>query len=275
MTQSNVIRSVQDAIDSVHMCGFEKGHIMFRGQINSQWEISPTLFRKYPVHKQSVFYETASIQHIFSNKLLPYVHSFDPFELLMTYQHFGQPTRLLDFTNDILVGLFFACYDPEQKEVNKDGRLTLVEKSIFKSIRINTLEQREYKKPLDPEKYKTYASRLIVDDIYLIEPLIKNSRMRVQEGCFMFFPWKIIQESSNLSTLNAYMKHRKTDKSILHKDVPKEYKTTILEELDKKYGISEETMFVDREYSKKSEGFFKLLEEENKKIYIEIINKSS
>jgi hypothetical protein len=145
MSKGDLIRNVQDAINSVHFCGFEKGEIIFRGQINSGWDISPSLFRQYPNIKRAGLYEAASIGPLFLNIKSPFVNSFDPIELLMTSQHFGQPTRLVDWTSDILVGLFFACYDPEKKETDKNSRLTLAEKGFFKTIKTNSSEQNEYK----------------------------------------------------------------------------------------------------------------------------------
>jgi hypothetical protein len=289
MTNTNLITNVKGAIDSVLFCGFEKGELIFRGQVNSEWDISPSLFRQYPETKRAGFYEAASVGPLFLNIKSPFVNSYDPLELIMTSQHFGQPTRLVDWTNDILVGLFFACYDPKKKETDKNGRLTIAEKSFFKTIKSNSLEQNEYKSRLIPEKVNHYTKRFNIDDIHIIEPMIKNPRMRVQEGCFMFFPWKFHNDDENLLTLHKYIREQnkwvdnqnKIGKEehiyifIVHKDVAKEFKSSILKELDDIYGISEKTLFIDSKYSTKTEKHFIELKLHAERKSLELLKKTA
>ena len=45
--------------------------------------------------------------------------NIDDFELLTEIQHFGGATRLIDFTEDYLIALFFAC----DKSPEKHGRV--------------------------------------------------------------------------------------------------------------------------------------------------------
>lgn len=278
MKKDNLIRNVQDAINSIHFCGFEKGELIFRGQTNSEWDILPTLFRKHPDEKMASLYEAATIGPLFLNIKSPFVNSFDPIELLMTSQHFGNPTRLLDWTSDVLIGLFFACFDPEKKEIDKNGRLILAEKSFFKTFKINTSEQNEYKFQLKPKNLNHYKKRFEINNIYIIEPMIKNPRMRAQEGCFMFFPWKSRNDDKKLLTLNKYIREQRkwvdtqneneNEKHsyvfIAHKDIAKESKSKILKELENQYGISEKTLFIDSKYSKETEKHFN-----NLKLYAE------
>jgi hypothetical protein len=95
---TNKIKSVQDVIESIHFCGFEKGDIIFRGQVDSDWDILPSLYRKYQDIKKAGLYEAASIGPLFLNVVSPFVHSNDPIEQLMTAQHFGQPELTLRFS---------------------------------------------------------------------------------------------------------------------------------------------------------------------------------
>ncbi|MFP3866900.1 MAG: FRG domain-containing protein [Desulfobacteraceae bacterium] len=270
MQAKKVIRTVEEAIASVHFCGFEKGQLMFRGQVNADWDIVPSLFRELPDLHDASLYEAATIGPLFLQIKSPFVNSYDPIEQLMTAQHFNIPTRLTDWTNDILVGLFFACYDFENRYNDKNGRLTLAEKRFFEVFPVNSATQRMYKSPLDPTKIETYKARLQINDIYILEPLIKNPRMRVQDGCFMFFPFKLNSEDTRLLTLNKYIreqrkfvdKHNKESGTkltyifIASKEIDKAYKKSILKELDYKYGISKESLFIDSKYSTETEDHY-------------------
>lgn len=44
----------------------------------------------------------------------------------MHLQHHNVPTRLIDWTRDILVGLFFACWDKEFAHVSCHGSLSVL-----------------------------------------------------------------------------------------------------------------------------------------------------
>ncbi|MGW8168946.1 MAG: FRG domain-containing protein [Sulfurovaceae bacterium] len=270
MEQQNKIGSVSDAIKAIHFCGFEKGQLLFRGQVNYHWEVNPSLYRVADSIKHARLYETATIGPLLFQQKFPYLHSYDPIEHLMIAQHFGIPTRLLDWTYDILVALFFACYDPDKKHTDVDGRLFLLEGGFFKTFSINSLDQKIYKNPIDLQNTESHASRLNINDICIINPVIRNPRMRAQDGCFLFFPWQFSQEDTELLTFQRYIREQWqyvekqntiNDKKhypifSAYKRVRHDSKMAILQELDEKYGISEKTLLVDSMFTKEITNFY-------------------
>jgi len=268
-----LIRSVKDAINSICFNDFERGQLIFRGQVNSEWDILPSLFRKYQNFHDANMYEAVTVGQIFNGIKSPFLNNYDPIEQLMIAQHFEMPTRLVDWTSDILIALFFACYDCRNENNDKNGRLTLTEKLSFKIFNTNSSDLLEYREPLVVEKIAIYKKRFDIDDIHFLEPLVKNPRMRFQDGCFMFFPWKFSEDDDELLSFNKYIReHRKAvdhfnlDKNekypyffVAHKNVDKDFKKKILLELDEIYGISAQTLFIDSKYSKAVEDHFNIL----------------
>lgn len=272
---SALIRSVEEAINAVHFIDFERNQLMFRGQVNNTWDILPLLYRKITDIQRAHFYELSSLIPLLENINSPYVPSKDLIEQLMTSQHFGHPTRLVDWTNDVLVGLFFACYDEKKEHVGVNGRLTLMEKSFLPELKVNERKRRDIKNRLKPEQAEESWKELQVKDISILEPMIKNPRMRVQDGLFTIFPWTFGSADSELLTLNKYIREQRkfvdaNNKSnedklsyifVAHKDIDKNFKSEILKELDKKYGISEESLFIKSNYSDKTEKYFSEISE--------------
>lgn len=168
----------------------------------------------------------------------------------MHIQHNSIPTRLIDWTRDVLVALFFACFDKFEKHKKEHGVIyTLI-------INNKVIESHDLFYNKVNLKYKKHNLSIIAEylqnklnsfnKILLLEPLIKTPRMRSQNGVFCFFP--LVESNKNkgypMSFNEVLSLH---SMSLLKKTIHRNYKEEILDELNNYYGISEKSLFINND----------------------------
>lgn len=119
-----------------------KFSIVFRGHSNKAFILSPTLFRKVSGDENKFKYHVGN-EHILINeyiKKFPEFSSQPRMNVLADMQHYGLPTRLLDWTRNPLVALYFACSGVGQKA--QDGSILCQVKDFHLSPQ-NNLEVAE------------------------------------------------------------------------------------------------------------------------------------
>lgn len=79
-------------------------YIFLRGEGNFDWKLTPQLNREEYKEKN----ESEILLKYNENKII------DKKKLIAMAQHYGEATRTIDFTFDINVALFFACYNEEE-----------------------------------------------------------------------------------------------------------------------------------------------------------------
>lgn len=87
----------------------DKETLAFRGQSAQNFQLTPYLGR-YGVEKEREIIQMAKTSYPETFK-----EGYSPLVLLSLLQHYGIPTRLMDITQNALVGLYFACNENPQK----------------------------------------------------------------------------------------------------------------------------------------------------------------
>ncbi|MBM7408372.1 FRG domain-containing protein [Methanococcus maripaludis] len=247
----------------------KKDVLVYRGQRNSNWHLYPSVFRLKEDSEDELIYNVC--EHEFYKSVLE--HNLPEFERqkcvfdrLALMQHYHIPTRLLDWTKNPLVALYFAV-----EECPEDGKVfvycpyriyssTDFEVKLFcdlfekhsNVVNVTDLKDIEFegKKLIqyynfDDEGTNGYFKSLL-SGVLLIKPVITNNRLRVQQGFFSIHGFKFEQLNDNLGILNF---EKITDHDLENSEeilatfiIPADKKKEIREELER-LGIHDGTMF--------------------------------
>jgi hypothetical protein len=171
---------------------------LYRGQADSSWKLESSLFRilkknekirNYNKKRFARFarfvrlnkenYETEIINHFMKSAHL-YLSSVpdkaNKFDWLSVMQHYGAPTRILDFSFSPYVALFFALSEIKTEAAVyciKFREIMEIDKEYYDNI------ENKYKKIM--EKQRVVKETLLLP----FEPGFTNSRLQAQQGAFL------------------------------------------------------------------------------------------
>ena len=172
-----------------------KNNFAFRGQADSSWKLTSSLERLVNKSNKSRQFEDFFLNQ-FKKKFPLYSRDFDSpknkLSWLSLMQHYGAPTRLIDFTTSPFVALYFAIenLDPSPDRYFSiyaidytalvDASCDFVKKynSSFSQYTINFSEQCEdaFEEVLDKNSY---------DVLWFVDPMQLNNRIEKQAGTFL------------------------------------------------------------------------------------------
>lgn len=119
------ITSVSDLIAELnHIRDPNRGPIWFRGHSDASWSLLPNYDRMKTSTKETEllnrFRQNANLL-LSQSSALP-----NDFGWMFLMQHYGVPTRLLDWSESPLVALYFALMDKNEVAATKDGALWIL-----------------------------------------------------------------------------------------------------------------------------------------------------
>lgn len=235
-TETNIMQilNVEDALNLNRAAG----KYCFRGQAQCNLPLLPTIHRT-PINKPLKRYEASIFEAFLLYSLredkakLPHAHIDRPVEFLAFCQHYGVPTRFLDWSNDIKISLYFAC----EKELDKDGELFVLNKNDYTKL--------DFTKFLE-----------VVEEPLLVDMTMIHRRIKAQDGCFLMWGYKPFLDTSETYRLEEYNTEKDIKNSLEKYTIPAKSKITILKELDQKYGINHDFIYSNDESSLKIENAY-------------------
>ena len=197
----------------------------FRGQSNSSWRLLPRLARLFgPSRIPDTWQRLESfILEDFIKYAVPHLprEPKSEFEWLVMGQHYGLPTRLLDWTTNPLKATFFAVSDLKPK---RNGALfAFAPTTLLRDLG-------------DNESIRDFERMMP------IFPKMIDSRIISQEAAFTVFPFP--PEYKRFRPLENTSKHGRSYWSLLKIVIPSESKLQMLTELNT-LGVNSRTLFPD------------------------------
>ncbi|MBE5034720.1 FRG domain-containing protein [Gallibacter intestinalis] len=217
---------------------------VFRGMSNKDYNLSPKILRKgyalseYDEPLNKFKQEAASyLRTVCGNNNL----------LWMQYaQHYGVPTRLLDFSSNPLVALYFACKD----NINSDGIIWIINSFRFNNCTLKNFNGHDEKWIID-----FYISQQKDDELkpgnemfrpLLFVPDYIDERMNAQSSRMMLWPISSFILDNEIEQKKSYMhltnEEFSNEKYAFKVVIPAKSKKGIMKQLDL-LGINEKSIF--------------------------------
>lgn len=181
------INSIQELLVKLQeLQSDEQKTIWYRGQASKDWGLIPHYMRLENAQSESTFLKRFKQ----SAAMLIDTTPKESFDWLFLMQHYGVPTRLLDWSESPLVALYFAVENLIEHG-DKDGALWLLYPTdLNKHAHINNKEEEDYIPSFEDEELENYSVESLKTNpriqLYPVATIAtrNNTRIQAQLGVF-------------------------------------------------------------------------------------------
>lgn len=236
-------------------------HFIFRGHSNHEkYSLLPGAFRWKKITEGHFVGEFSQMEHNILNDFISEACRFikdvpvgDVAAWLEIAQHYGVPTRLLDFTENPLVALYFACAGSPQKNasvwiINEPAynKKFFSESALVQTSKSQNVITQIISQEIVYQDYRQHIGNLqYIQWPWIYKPHHHAERMDLQSSVFMIWGANR-QPLTTFLTNEDYMvedQPTNSERGILcHVDVLTEHKSRLLKQLDS-LGINEKFVY--------------------------------
>jgi hypothetical protein len=232
----SVITSVSDYLEVFDALYSSRDDLFwFRGHAEIEWDLCPSALRYDTVEKRARAIGTLSeFRRLQEIRFPKPPGAKEKFKWLQLAQHHGLPTRLLDWTQNPSVALYFAC-----ERTSADGLVY-----AFNPRDLNRLSlPRAGVEIVDPEEHSEIIDRYLIlggverrngKKTIAVKPTWNSERIILQQGTFTFHGETFALDSKQAPSLVGI-------------PILKQHKAQILHQLDR-IGVSEMFIFPEPEH---------------------------
>ena len=199
----------------------EGGLLVYRGMADADWEVSASAYRrigKLPEAQQLPIVFQNSMKQLLESAGL---HGFrerqgrshSDLELLAELQHNGAATCMIDFTTNALIALWFTCWGNSEE----DGKVIAM--ATGKTERFSIVAYPDLQKPIETFLHQNKLWKWV--------PRHLSNRIVAQQSVFVFGEGEIAEKDYESIKINGSSKKK------------------IIEELEERFGITEQYLFSD------------------------------
>lgn len=185
---------------------------IYRGY-NRDEEIYPSI-----IHGEDFSMLEGAFLREFERYGLAYFSANNAMEFLSTAQHYGLPTRLLDFTYNPFVAMFFSLYNVKAK--TDDPYYKIIYCDIRNCCKFNEIS-RTADEPCEPDGApRSFTNELLTrfatlgdaNRLCIVDPALNNQRIIMQQGLFLV-PTTLDKEKHRV------LIEENTSKILIHKSI--------------------------------------------------------
>lgn len=183
--EDTTVTGVGDLLEALSEQVTDNDPVWFRGHGDAAWKLDCTLARNGGIENE------LPLIRRFKQNALPLISSrpADEWEWLFLMQHHGLPTRLLDWSESVLVSLYFAVNDDGSDHEEADGCIWALLPQELNAISLRDDQAKQVLGLGDDKHFDDYLPSKIGAQVQTFQPLAatavrNNPRIQMQQGVF-------------------------------------------------------------------------------------------